>query len=216
MAVTLNAEEEPSQPVQPAHVLHADAPLRAALPATPARVLVKRGDTLTAISARVCGTPRDALALAYNNGVKNPDLIYPGDLIKAACSAAAKAVNAKYGASTRLAARLAAHASQGAGRSTSAPVTDAVSSAPVRVRAATYTGSGSMQRCIISRESGGNSGIWNASGHWGLYQFSASTWAAHGGNPADFGRASVAEQNQVFANTVAQDGYSDWSPYDGC
>ena len=80
----------------------------------------------------------------------------------------------------------------------------------------TYQGSSSVQQCIISRESGGNSQIWNASGHYGLYQFSYGTWVAHGGNGADFGHASVAEQNQVFANTVAADGYSDWAPYDGC
>lgn len=83
-------------------------------------------------------------------------------------------------------------------------------------QASTYHGSGSMQQCIIARESGGNSQVMNSTSHYGLYQFSASTWAAHGGNPADFGHASVAEQNQVYYNTVAADGYSDWSPYDGC
>jgi hypothetical protein len=77
-------------------------------------------------------------------------------------------------------------------------------------------GTSSFQACVISRESGGNSQVMNASGHYGLYPFSYSTWVAHGGNPADFGHASVAEQNRVFANTVAQDGHSDWSPYDGC
>jgi hypothetical protein len=56
----------------------------------------------------------------------------------------------------------------------------------------------------------------NSSGHYGLYQFSASTWAAYGGNPADFGHASAAEQNQVFANAMAAGGQSNWSPYDGC
>lgn len=79
-----------------------------------------------------------------------------------------------------------------------------------------YQGSTSMQQCIISRESGGNPYIWNASGHWGLYQFSASTWSAHGGAPADFGKAGPAEQTAVFWQTVHDDGYSDWSPYDGC
>jgi hypothetical protein len=82
--------------------------------------------------------------------------------------------------------------------------------------AATYHGSGSMQQCIISRESGGNSQVMNSSAHYGLYQFSASTWAAHGGSPASFGHASVAEQNAVYYATVAADGYSDWAPYDGC
>ena len=81
---------------------------------------------------------------------------------------------------------------------------------------ATYSGSGSMQSCIISRESGGNPNIWNASGHWGLYQFSYDTWVAHGGSGGSFGNSSIAEQNQIYYNTVAQDGYSDWKPYDGC
>ena len=36
------------------------------------------------------------------------------------------------------------------------------------------------------------------------------------GLPADFGHASVAEQNQVFANAIAAGGQSNWAPYDGC
>jgi LysM repeat protein len=75
---------------------------------------------------------------------------------------------------------------------------------------------GSFAQCVIARESGGNAQIMNATGHYGLYQFSASTWAAYGGNPADFGDASVAEQNQVFANAIAAGGASNWAPYDGC
>jgi LysM repeat protein len=82
--------------------------------------------------------------------------------------------------------------------------------------ASTYTGSGSFQECVISSESGGNSQVMNSSGHYGLYQFSSSTWAEYGGNPADFGDASVAEQNQVFDNAIAAGGQSNWSAYDGC
>lgn len=78
------------------------------------------------------------------------------------------------------------------------------------------TGDGSFQSCVIARESGGDSQVMNSSGHYGLYQFSASTWAAYGGNPADFGNASVAEQNQVFNNAIAAGGSSNWSAYDGC
>jgi LysM repeat protein len=73
-----------------------------------------------------------------------------------------------------------------------------------------------FQQCVISRESGGNSQVMNGSGHYGLYQFSASTWAAYGGNPADFGHASAAEQNQVFNNAMAAGGENNWAPYDGC
>jgi LysM repeat protein len=82
--------------------------------------------------------------------------------------------------------------------------------------AASYSGSGSFQSCVISRESGGNSQVMNGSGHYGLYQFSESTWEEYGGSASSFGNASVSEQNQVFNNAIAQGGQSNWSAYDGC
>ena len=98
-----------------------------------------------------------------------------------------------------------------------APVQTApVQTAPKAASAATYSGSGSFQSCVIARESGGSSQVMNGSGHYGLYQFSASTWAAYGGNPSSFGSASVAQQNQVFNNAMAAGGQSNWAPYDGC
>jgi hypothetical protein len=78
------------------------------------------------------------------------------------------------------------------------------------------TPGGSFAQCVIARESGGQSQVMNATGHYGLYQFSASTWAAYGGSPADFGHASAGEQNQVFDNAIAAGGQSNWSAYDGC
>jgi LysM repeat protein len=78
------------------------------------------------------------------------------------------------------------------------------------------TPGGAFGACVIARESGGDAQVMNATGHYGLYQFSESTWAAYGGDPADFGHASVAEQNQVFANALAAGGQSNWAPYDGC
>ena len=100
----------------------------------------------------------------------------------------------------------------------SAPVQSApVQSAPAQAApAATYSGGSGLQQCIISRESGGNSQVMNASGHYGLYQFSASTWQAYGGSAGSFGNASVAQQNQVFNNAIAAGGASNWTPYDGC
>jgi hypothetical protein len=89
-------------------------------------------------------------------------------------------------------------------------------SAPVSNSGGGYTVGSSFQACVIRAESGGNPNIWNASGHWGLYQFSASTWAMHGGDPSLFGNASAAYQTQIFWNTVKADGTSDWAPYDGC
>ena len=92
---------------------------------------------------------------------------------------------------------------------------DADQPAPAQT-ATSYTGDSSFQSCVIARESGGNSQVMNSTGHYGLYQFSASTWAAYGGNPADFGHASVAVQNRVFDNAIAAGGQFNWAPYDGC
>jgi LysM repeat protein len=78
------------------------------------------------------------------------------------------------------------------------------------------TPGGSFAQCVIARESGGQTQVMNSSGHYGLYQFSASTWAAYGGSPADFGHASASEQNRVFNNAIASGGQSNWSAYDGC
>jgi len=88
--------------------------------------------------------------------------------------------------------------------------------APVQTESNSTGSTSSFQACVIAAESGGNPQVMNASGHYGLYQFSASTWAEYGGNPADFGDASVAEQNQVFDNAIAAGGASNWSLYDGC
>jgi hypothetical protein len=98
-----------------------------------------------------------------------------------------------------------------------APESPATPASSQTVAQGSYSGSGGFQSCVIARESGGNSQVTNASGHYGLYQFSASTWAAYGGNPGSFGNASVAQQNQVFANAMATPGgAANWSPYDGC
>jgi LysM repeat protein len=89
-------------------------------------------------------------------------------------------------------------------------------STPTQTTSVSTAGDSSFQACVIQAESGGNSQVMNSSGHYGLYQFSASTWAEYGGNPADFGDATVAEQNQVFDNAMAAGGESNWAPYDGC
>jgi LysM repeat protein len=83
----------------------------------------------------------------------------------------------------------------------------------------TYSGGtpgGSFGACVVSRESGGNAQVMNSSGHYGLYQFSESTWEAYGGSAGSFGHASASEQNRVFSNALAAGGQSNWAPYDGC
>ena len=183
-------------PVGPAVQVHQAAPLART-------VTVRPGDTLSAIAGRVCGNPGDYLALAYNNNVPNPDLIYSGQVFKIACEAAAQAIASRYAPPPSPPA--------------SPPVRPSAPAAVVTSVSGTYHGSSSMQQCIIARESGGNPRAVNpASGAGGLYQFLPSTWRAlgHSGLPEN---APVAEQNQAFAQEVAQDGgYSAWQPYDGC
>jgi LysM repeat protein len=225
------AHQAAVSPSRPAAANRALADSRAAAPAAGNKVTVQAGETLSGIAAGICGTPSDWTGFfAANRSILNsPDLIEPAQQLQISCTdpgytppapkTTETAGSGSYG-----------HPyycgdGDGDGYDVSCPQAPAGvpeahasqrNSTPVAVAAVSYHGNSSMQECIIRAESGGNPNIWNASGHWGLYQFSKGTWIAHGGNPADFGSASVAEQNQIYANTVAADGYSDWAPYDGC
>lgn len=168
----------------------------------PDLVTVAGGDTLSAIAARDCGSIADWTGIYVKNKKTigaDYNLIRPKQVLTLDCKVA----------SIPVVATTDAHVLP---RRTSA----AYRPRPAAVYPARYSGSGWHQRCIIDHESGGNSQVTNASGHYGLYQFSESTWVGSGGSAADFGHASVAEQNQVFENAVAARGYSDWDPYDGC
>ena len=178
--------------------------------AAPAKYTVKSGDSLSAIAKRVYHNPAywPVLYWANHKQIKYANVIEVGQkLTVPAKPAKVPAAPSVLGPAAPVQATV----------TTSGPVTYA-QSAPVysAPAASTYTGSGSFQSCVIARESGGNSQVMNSSGHYGLYQFSASTWAAYGGNPGSFGNASVAEQNQVFNNAIAAGGQSNWAPYDGC
>lgn len=186
----------PVPSVQDTHPLHfiSTTVIR---PATPAVYTVQAGDYLSKIAKARCGNPADWTGIWAKNKAKipNPNVIFPKQQLVIDCR--------------------------------TAPVPVISAPAPVRVSQAVTTASpaggnvnpndySGFQQCVISRESGGRSQVMNSSGHYGLYQFSASTWEAYGGSAADFGHASVAEQNRVFANAMAQGGESNWSPYDGC
>jgi LysM repeat protein len=182
----------------------------------PARYTVRAGDSLSAIAWNVYHDP-DAWPVLYwaNRGkIHWADSVEAGQVLSVpAKPARIPAAPSQLGpapvpaqASTARASTTQADTVQPATTGTSEPAQSA----------STYTGSSSFQECVIAAESGGNSQVMNSSGHYGLYQFSASTWAAYGGNPADFGNASVAEQNQVFDNAIAAGGQSNWSAYDGC
>ena len=213
-----------------AHEAHLAHEARVAKSALPTRYTVRSGDSLAAISKRFYHNP-DAWPVLYwanHHQIHWANVIETGQVLN---------VPLKPGHIPRPPARLgppAAHAPAPAPvQASAAPVQTApvqsyaltqaapvqtapVQAAPKAAPAATYTGSGSFQSCVIARESGGNSQVMNSSGHYGLYQFSASTWAAYGGSASSFGHASVAQQNQVFNNAIAAGGQSNWAPYDGC
>jgi LysM repeat protein len=112
------------------------------------------------------------------------------------------------------------HASTAPVVAQSPPAQQAPDPAPVTTTSSGSLGvipGGAFGECVVQRESGGNPQVMNSSGHYGLFQFSFSTWVAYGGNPNDFGHASVAEQEQVFATALASPGgENNWAPYDGC
>jgi len=176
-----------------------------------AEYVVKSGDTLASIATHLYHSPDYWTVLYWANHAK----IKYANQIQAGLVLAVPAKPGKIPAAPKSLAPSPAPATSTAS-SGSYSSASAAQAAPA-VTESTYTGSsGSFQACVIAAESGGNSQVMNSSGHYGLYQFSASTWAEYGGNPADFGDATVAEQNQVFENAMAAGGESNWAPYDGC
>jgi LysM repeat protein len=205
-AVVAGYQSEPSA----AHLLAAEwwaEQAKSAGPSSPSRYHVQPGDSLSSIAGRVYHD-QDAWPVLYwanHKQIRWANVIEAGQVLRIpAKPAKIPAAPALLGPSA-----LPAPAAAAPAASDYAPASNA----------GTYSGGGSggsFGQCVIARESGGNAQVMNSSGHYGLYQFSASTWAAYGGNPADFGNASVSEQNQVFANALAAGGQSNWSAYDGC
>ena len=178
-----------------------------------AKYTVRSGDTLSAIALRVYHDPGawPVIYWANRDKIRWANSVEVGEVLTVPVKPARiPAAPAQLGPTPAPAPEQASTEQAATVPQSSAEVAEPAQSA------GTYTGSGSFQECVISSESGGNSQVMNSSGHYGLYQFSSSTWAEYGGNPADFGDASVAEQNQVFDNAIAAGGQSNWSAYDGC
>jgi LysM repeat protein len=185
--------------------------------------MVASGDTLSGISTTSYG--RSACWPGIYRASKtvigsDPNRIYPGQhlVIPASCDSHSVAISAVASspvvASNLADTRRTTHRTARHSAAKSAPVHH--SSGSASSGSSSYAVSSSFQACVIRAESGGNPQIWNASHHWGLYQFSYSTWVGHGGAPSLFGNAGGAYQTKVFWQTVRDDGTSDWAPYDGC
>ena len=195
----------PASPLRPVSNTHRASVYRAPAFVAANKVTVLAGETLSGIAGGMCGTTADwtGFYAANRRVLANPDLIRAGQQLTINCADPGYTPPAPPPAPMQ--------------RQVQAPVQRQVQ-APVQQSSGRVStaGDSSFQACVISRESGGSSQVMNSTGHYGLYQFSASTWAAYGGNPADFGDASVAEQNRVFGNAMAAGGESNWAPYDGC
>jgi LysM repeat protein len=200
---------DPGQTLSPAQLLSVTRPASQDKPASAQSswYKVRADDSLSAIAGRFYHNP-DAWPVLYwanHNQIRWANDIQAGQVLRIPVKPARiPGPPALLGPAPAPAAELAD------------PAPAQAAEAPV---ASTYSGAypgGSFGACVVAAESGGDAQVMNSSGHYGLYQFSASTWAEYGGNPADFGNASVAEQNQVFANALAAGGQSSWSAYDGC
>jgi LysM repeat protein len=178
--------------------------------ALPATYKVRQGDSLSSIALRLYHDRADWPVLYWRNHrhIRWADDIYAGQVLRvpakpAHIPAAPSALQPQPAPQARSAAAVPPQATAG-------PAAGFVT------EASTATPGGAFGACVIAAESGGNPQIVNSTGHYGLYQFSEATWVEYGGSAADFGHASVAEQNQVFANALAAGGESNWAPYDGC
>ncbi|HEY2523252.1 MAG TPA: transglycosylase family protein [Streptosporangiaceae bacterium] len=219
------AQHAGTEPQLLASIREAAAQKPAAKTAT-TKYTVKSGDSLSAIAKHVYSESAAWPVIYYANRgqIKWANVISAGQKltipakpakIPAAPSQLGPVVPAPVHTSTASTATESAPVTQSA-PAEAAPTEAAPTQAAPAQPAATYNGGSGFQSCVISRESGGNSQVMNSSGHYGLYQFSQGTWEAYGGSSADFGHASVSEQNQVFNNAIAQGGQSNWSAYDGC
>jgi LysM repeat protein len=210
----------------------AQAKTTAAAPAAPAGYTVRAGDSLSAIAGREYHNA-DAWPVLYwanHHEIRWADDIQVGQVLKVPAEPAhIPAPPAQLGPAAAVPAHTVSdvkprHSSTARVRAQSDPAPAVHHSAPVHhtdpapssARVSGPWPGGAFGNCVVERESGGNPQVMNSSGHYGLYQFSASTWAEYGGNPADFGHASVAEQEHVFMNALARGGEFNWAPYDGC
>jgi LysM repeat protein len=182
----------------PAQLLAAS---RQAVASTPATYTVRSGDSLSKIAGRVYHDQAawPVIYWANRSKIRSANNISAGQVLRIPAKPA----------------RIPNAPAQVASVVVTASESGGVTYAPAET-ASTYSGGGGFASCVIARESGGNSQVMNSSGHYGLYQFSASTWEEYGGSASDFGNASVSEQNKVFDNALAAGGQSNWSAYDGC
>lgn len=201
---------------------------------------VKPGQYLSLIAQQLCGNASDWKGIWHaSHGISNPNVVEAGQVVTLACNASGPGWNPP--PPHRAAVAVSSSPSRAGGDLTyghpnfcgdgdgdgwdvncqarqvsspaAIPLVHLAETASSTVSPLGYSG---YQRCVVTRESGGQVNVMNASGHYGLYQFDYGTWVSGGGRGADFGHASVSEQNRVFAAVYAARGTQPWSPSDHC
>jgi LysM repeat protein len=150
--------------------------------------VVKPGDTLSRIA------PSTWRAVAVANDIANPDLIFPGQVLRLDVPAATD---------------VPAHSETEAETETEAAPSAATEPAPAPDTASVSEAGGGVWDRVAECESGGNWSISTGNGYYGGLQFSQGSWQAAGGsgNPAN---ASREEQIRVAENLRAQQGWGAW------
>ncbi|MGH7195605.1 MAG: transglycosylase family protein [Candidatus Saccharimonadales bacterium] len=171
--------------------------------AKPKIVQVKRGDTLSVIAAQQKTTWRRLFDA--NTSIKNPNLIYPGEILNIA-PADQKLVQRPWPA-----AKASSATPQPSVAPTLAQNPAPAPSQPSQALAAPVAGAGVWQR-IAGCESGGN---WNAdtgNGYYGGLQFSLGSWHAVGGR----GYPNQANRAQQIARAKILQARQGWGAWPVC
>jgi LysM repeat protein len=163
----------------PAELLAASRQAVASKQRQPAKYTVRAGDSLSVIAGRVYHDQAawPVIFWANHSKVRSANDISVGQVLRIPAKPA----------------RIPNAPAQVGSVAVAASQSEGVAYAPAQT-VSTYSGGGGFASCVIARESGGNSQVMNSSGHYGLYQFSASTWQEYGGSASAFGDASVADQ----------------------
>ncbi|MGH2476251.1 MAG: transglycosylase family protein [Candidatus Limnocylindrales bacterium] len=150
--------------------------------------VVKPGDTLSRIA------PSNWRAVAAANDIANPDLIFPGQVLRLDVPASTD---------------VPAYSETEAESETEAAASASTEPAPAPDAAPVSEAGGGVWDRLAECESGGNWSISTGNGYYGGLQFSQGSWQAAGGsgNPAN---ASREEQIRVAENLRAQQGWGAW------
>jgi hypothetical protein len=169
---------------------------------TGTQATVRSGDTLSGIAGQLCGSAGRWPSLAAGNHIANANLIIPGEVVKATCSAVPKPAPATP-APVHSDPAPAAHASATAAVATSAGTYSCSGLEALWEEAGGPAGSAFMAAEIAMAESGGNPAAVSPTDDFGLWQINGSHGSQATLNPLANAEAAVAISG----------GGSSWGPW---